>query len=155
MTLEFRCLMEHVRSKEPLESANCTTPPLPIDGTTLGTYNCTNITGENVYRRTKIYLYLLQKKIIIVIYKEIDMKFLNFLSITIFKFEPTDFVHEVNLYYDAKDVFGGINMSALPALTTPPTSTVQITTSEPQMDIEMGSYIFNVLKALTSKPSPQ
>ncbi|XP_056006165.1 adhesion G-protein coupled receptor D1-like [Ostrea edulis] len=84
--------MDHVKNKETLESANCTTPPLSINKTTISTYNCTNI---------------------------------------------TDFIHAVNLYYDAKDVFGGINMSAIPALTTPSTSTAHMTTSEPQMDIEM------------------
>ncbi|XP_061171308.1 adhesion G-protein coupled receptor D1-like [Saccostrea echinata] len=76
--------MDHMKNREPLESANCTTPPLPINKATLSRYNCTNI---------------------------------------------TDIIHAINLYYDAKDVFGGINISAIPPLPTPPVITTHRTTS--------------------------
>lgn len=51
-----------------------------------------------------------------------------------------DVIHAVNLYYELKDVFGGINISAIPSLTTPGvTSTPMATSVTPQsslIDIE-------------------
>lgn len=40
-----------------------------------------------------------------------------------------DVIHAVNLYYELKDVFGGINISAIPSLTTPGVTTTPMATS--------------------------
>lgn len=37
----------------------------------------------------------------------------------------------MNLYYELKDVFGGINISAIPSLTTPGVTTTPMATSVP------------------------
>uniref|UniRef100_K1QL08 G-protein coupled receptors family 2 profile 2 domain-containing protein n=1 Tax=Magallana gigas TaxID=29159 RepID=K1QL08_MAGGI len=83
---ELQCFMDHLKRRQPLESANCTSLQQPINKQTLGSYNCSNI---------------------------------------------SDVIHAVNLYYELKDVFGGINISAIPSLTTPGVTTTPMATSVP------------------------
>ncbi|XP_078311792.1 adhesion G protein-coupled receptor L2-like [Crassostrea virginica] len=71
---EFQCMMDHIKRKQPLESANCSVPRQRINKETLSKFACSNI---------------------------------------------SDVIHAVNLYYDLKDVFGGIDISALSSPTTP------------------------------------
>lgn len=42
---EFQCLMDHIKRKQPLESANCSVPRQPINKDTLSKFACSNISG--------------------------------------------------------------------------------------------------------------
>ena len=42
---EFQCMMDHIKRKQPLESANCSVPRQRINKETLSKFACSNISG--------------------------------------------------------------------------------------------------------------
>lgn len=72
----------------------------------------------------------------------------------------------MNLYYELKDVFGGINISAIPSLTTPGVTTSPMATNVPpqsslidietvrrQIDIYGAIYLYATFKEVKNRIS--